>query len=65
MFTLKLEEAIHVIDYVDGDGGHLTADLIAGFQRFVDSLQVQSLDILTDGGHTLVAFRKVTTTRSI
>lgn len=59
VFTLEAEVAIRAIDYVDGDGGYLMTNLIAGFQDFVDSLGVPSLNILTDGRDTLVAFREL------
>ena len=51
--------ALQAIDYVDGDGGYLVANLIPGLEDFLAGLAVPSLEVFRDRRDTLVAFREM------
>lgn len=60
VFSVSKSDAIKAIDYVDGDGGYLAANLIPGFSEYLDQrrLTASTLEQLEDRGMTLVAFRE-------
>ena len=60
VFAVEKLNAIKTIDYVDGDGGYLVANLIPGLLEYLDErrLTMSTLEQIQDHGLTLVAFRE-------
>ena len=51
-------EAVKAIDYVDGDGGFLVAELVPGLTDYLDTQGLTTLERFDDGNSTLVSFRE-------
>ena len=60
VFAVTKLDTIKAVDYVDGDGGYLVADLIPGLSEYLDKqrLTASTLEQFQDCGMTLVAFRE-------
>ena len=60
VFAVPKLDTIKAVDYVDGDGGYLVADLIPGLSEYLDKqrLTASTLEQFQDCGMTLVAFRE-------
>ena len=59
VFMLDQATALQAVDYVDGDGGYLVANLIPGLEDFLAGLGVPTLEVFRDRRDTLVAFREM------
>lgn len=60
VFAVEKLDAIKAVDYVDGDGGYLAANLIPGLSAYLDERQLaaSTLEQFEDRGLTFVAFRE-------
>ena len=58
VFQVLPTEAVKAIDYVDGDGGFLVAELVPGLTDYLDTHELTSLERFDDGNSTLVSFRE-------
>lgn len=58
VFAVLPSKAAIAIDYVDGDGGFLVAELVPGLTDYLDSRGLATLERFDDGDSTLVAFRE-------
>ena len=58
VFQVMPSEAVIAIDYVDGDGGFLVAELVPGLAEYLDTRGLATLERFSDGASTLVSFRE-------
>ena len=59
IFRVSSSDAVMAIDYVDGDGGFLVAELVPGLTDYLDSQGgLATLERFADGNNTLVSFRE-------
>ena len=58
VFQVMPSEAVSAIDYVDGDGGFLVAELVHGLAEYLDTRGLATLERFNDGASTLVSFRE-------